>query len=351
MLVSHAKALARQWIVEAAEQSPGLYGAFSHGSANWLPDNASLDPGSDLDLILVVAPPLPESKPGKLRYNGLLLDVSYLSRDELLAAEQILGNYQLAGSFQAASILFDRSGHLATIQAAVAREYTSRRWVIQRCEHARDKVLANLQGLDAPAAFHEQVTAWLFAAGVATHILLVAGLKNPTVRRRYLAVRELLAEYRHQDLYPQLLDLLGCRRLSQERVAEHLAALAQVFDVAKTVIKTPFFFASDISDAARPIAIDGSRALIQRGDHREALFWIVATYSRCQQVLAHDAPRAVQQHFDPGYRRLLADLGISDPADLRQRGDAIKRFLPQLWETAMAIVAANPGIHDAPAPS
>jgi hypothetical protein len=58
-----------------------------------------------------------------------------------------------------------------------------------------------------------------------------------------------------------------------------------VFDTAKAVIKTPFSFASDISDAAGPIAIDGSRELIERGLHREAVFWIVVTYSRCQKVL------------------------------------------------------------------
>jgi hypothetical protein len=196
------------------------------------------------------------------------------------------------------------------------------------------------------APFHDQVTAWLFATGVTTHVLLVAGLKNPTVRKRYLAVRELLAEYGHLDFYETLLELLGCAQMSGRRVEDHLAALAQVFDATKAVIQTPFFFASDLSELARPIAIDGSRELIECGYHREAIFWIVATYSRCQKVLYHDAPVAMQERFDPGYRHLLGDLGITSFADLQRRSEQVKGFLPHLWTMAEAILAANPGIED-----
>src|SRR4029077_5089804 len=97
---------------------------------------------------------------------------------------------------------------------------------------------------------------------------------------RYVVARELLANYGELDFYERLLDLLGCAQISRTRVVHHLSALPKVFDTAKTVIKTPFSFASDISDLARPIAIDGSRELIERGLHREAAFWIVVTYSR-----------------------------------------------------------------------
>lgn len=179
-------------------------------------------------------------------------------------------------------------------------------------------------------------------------MLLVAGLKNPTVRRRYVAARELLAEYGHLHFYETLLELLGCARMSRMRADQHLVALTAVFDVAKVVLKTPFFFASDISDLARPIALDGSRELIERGDHREAIFWMVATYSRCQKVLYHDAPAEMQDRFSPGYRQLLGDLGITSFADLQQRGEEVKGLLPHVWEVAEAIMAANPAIEDEP---
>ena len=346
MLVKHAKAVARQWVLEEGSHIPGFWGAFYHGSTNWLTDDAALSATSDLDVMVVLADPNPPNKPGKFIYRDVLLEVSYLPRDEVQSPEVILGQSHMAGSFRSASIIADPSGQLTTLQAAVAKDYAKRRWVRKRCEHTREKILGNLEGLDESAPFHDQVMPWLFATGVTTHVLLVAGLKNPTVRRRYVAARELLAEYGHLEFYAPLLELLGCARMSRERVEEHLVALANVFDVAKTVVKTPFFFAADISDVARPIAIDGSREMIERGDHREAIFWMVATYSRCQNVLYHDAPVELQEKFSPGYRYLLGDLGITSFVDLQQRGEQVKEFLPRVWEVAEAIMAANPDIED-----
>ena len=346
MTVAEAKAVARQWVIEEGRNTPGFSGAFYHGSTNWLPDDAPLPAASDVDVMVVLADPNPPVKRGKFRYRDVMLEVSYLPSDELHSPELILGQSHMAGSFRIPSIIADPSGRLTQLQAAVSKDYAKRRWVYRRCEHARDKVLNNLQGLNESEPFHDQVLPWLFATGVTTHLLLVAGLKNPTVRRRYVAARELLAEYGHLSFYHTLLEMLGCAEMSRRRVEQHLAALTEVFDAAKSVVKTPFPFASDISDIARPIAIDGSRELIERGDHREAIFWIVATYSRCQKVLCHDAPVGVQERFSPGYRQLLGDLGINAFADLQQRGEQLKRLLPRVWEVTEAILAANPGIED-----
>jgi hypothetical protein len=181
---------------------------------------------------------------------------------------------------------------------------------------------------------------------VTTHVLLVAGLKNPTVRRRYAAVRELLADYGRLEFHETLLELLGCGSMSRERVEQHLATLTDTFDAAAAVSSTSFPFASDITDAARPIAIGGSRDLIERGLHREAVFWIAATYSRCQKILHHDAPADAKERLDPGYRQLLDDLGVASSGELRRRREEVERLLPPLWEEAEAIMAANPAIED-----
>jgi hypothetical protein len=321
-------------------------GAFFHGSITWLPDEAVLDASSDVDVMLVLDDAELPVKPGKLRHQGVILDVSYVSIEELRSPEQVLGQYHLAGSFRVPGIIVDPSGHLSALQATVGRNYAKRRWVIRRCEHARERILGNLQSIGASEAWPDQVTAWLFATGVTTHVLLVAGLRNPTVRRRYLTVRELLADYGRPELYESLLGLLGCAQMSPVRVEQHLDTLAGAFDAAAAVSQTPFFFASDISELARPIAIDGSRELIARGDHREAIFWLAATYSRCLKVLATDAPAALRERFEPGYRDLLNDLGIASLADLEQRGQQVEAFLPRLWTEAEGILAANPEIQD-----
>jgi hypothetical protein len=54
-----------------------------------------------------------------------------------------------------------------------------------------------------------------FRRGITTHVLLVAGLRNPTVRNRYVAVRELLADYNAVELHEWLLELLGAARISR----------------------------------------------------------------------------------------------------------------------------------------
>ncbi len=345
MNVAQAKAIARRWVEEEGRSMPGFVGAFFHGSVNWLPATATLPATSDLDIMVVLEPTAPPSKPGKFLYDGVLLEVSTLPADQLASPESILGQYHLAGSFHTASVILDPSGRLTALQSAVAKEYARREWVVRRCQHARDRLLTGYR-LEEADPFPDQVTAWLFPTGIATHLLLVVGLRNPTVRRRYLAARELLAEYGHTSFYETLLEQLGCARMTQKRAMHHLDALAGAFDAAKAVIRSPFFFAADISDLARPVAIDGSRELIARGDHREAIFWMVATWSRCQQVFLRDAPGPLYERFDAGFRNLLGDLGIASFADLQARRAALVQSLPQLWSVTESILAANLEITD-----
>jgi hypothetical protein len=346
MLVKAAKAIARQWVIEEGSRTPGFSGAFYAGSTNWLADDAVPPATSDLDLWVVLADPNPPEKLGTFVYRDVLLEVSYTSRDQLGSPESILGDYHMAVCFLSPGIIADHSGQLSILQAAVAMDYARHGWVVQRCQDANNRILRNLRSLSEAQPFHDQVTSWLFATGVTTHVLLVAGLKNPTVRRRYVAARELLADYGRLDFYEPLLELLGCAQMSQATADRHLAALADVFDLAKAFVKTPFPFAADLSHIARPIAIDGSRELIERGDQREAVFWMVATYARCLKVLYSDAPAELRDRYNPGFRQLVGDLGIASFADLERRCDQVKGFLPRLWEVAEAIIAANPGIED-----
>jgi hypothetical protein len=343
VLVHQAKDIARQWVEENASQIPGFAGAFFHGSINWLAGDDVLPPTSDLDLMVVVDDP-PPVKLGKFLYRDVLLEVSFYPSAALRSPEEVLGQSHMAGSFRGQSVIADPTGWLTHLQEAVRKDYARERWVRQRCAYARDKALRYLGSAQVSAPFYEQVMRWLFGTGLWTHVLLAAGLENPTVRRRYATARALLAAYGHLDLYEVLLENLGCAWMRREHVARHLAPLAKALDAAKEAIRSPVPFASDLGDGARPIAIEGSRALIATGDHREAVFWVAVTYSRCQWVLDHDAPRAVFDRFDPGYRDLIGDLGIASPSDLALRAEQAKQLLPRVWAAAEAIVAANPKI-------
>ena len=346
MIVKHAKDIARQWVIEEGTKTPGFVGAYRTGSANSLPDDAELPASSDVDISIVLSLSDYRERLGKFVYGDLILDVAYRSHDRIESPYKVLGDYHLAGGFRTPSIISDPSGELTRLQAAVSKDFARRRWVHKRCEHAMSNALGYLQRVDESEAFHDQVTCWLFGTTGAAHILLAAGLKDPTVRRSYVAVRKLLSDYGHSDFYASLLDLLGCAQMSPERVEYHLDALSEAFDAAKAVVKTPYRFATDISDIARPISIDGSRELIELGLHREAVYWIVATYSRCQTILHNDASQKTEEKFSRGFRELLADLGITSFSDLQRRSERTNEYLPRVRQVAETIMASNPGIED-----
>jgi hypothetical protein len=255
----------------------------------------------------------------------------------------MLATFYLASSFRTDTIIADPTGSLRRLRPLVSARFAEPEWVRARCEHARRRIETGLAAVDVAAPLPERVLAWLFPASVTTQVLLVAALRNPTVRLRYLAARDALADHGLVDRYPDLLGLLGCAGMTGRRVADHLRRLAVTFDRTAEVSRTPFFFGSDITAAARPVAIDGSRVLVERGDHREAVFWIAVTFARCHRILAVDAPPRLRDSLVPAFEELVADLGLGTGADLRRRTGDVLRFLPELGATAEAILAGNSG--------
>jgi hypothetical protein len=346
LTVGAAKALARSWVLAEAEANPAIVGAFFHGSITTQAEEALVSPSSDIDVMVVLADGAEWSKPGKFRYGHALLEVSSLSSQHVSSPEVVLGQYALAGSFRFPGVILDRGGRLTGIQRVVGREFARREWVRRRCENARDRVIGGFPLREADP-LPDAANGWLFPAGVTTHILLVAGLRNPTVRKRYQTTKELLDDYGQLAIYGLLLDLLGARHITAAQATGHLAALTRAFDTASAVVRSPFVFAADISDVGRPIAIGGTAEMIATGFHREAMFWLTATFIRCLQVLRSDAPPDLDlAPVERDFRALLADLGIGGFADLERRRTATLATLPAIWSVAEAIMAANPAITD-----
>jgi hypothetical protein len=338
MRVGAARAAATDWVSRQGQRLDGFLGAYVAGSTVGLADDAELPVGSDVDVMVVTEGAEPRVKLGKFLHRGALLEVTFLPWDRIATAERVLASYHLAAGLRADTVIADPSGQLRRLQAAVADRFAEEVWVRRRCEDARCRIEERLAGIDPSAPWHDQVTTWLFGTGVTTHVLLVAALRNPTVRLRYLAARQVLDEHGRPGLYPQLLRLLGCADWDRGRAQAHLDALAGTFDAAAAVARTPFFFSSDITPAARPMAIDAGRELIRTGRHREAVFWMVATFARCHKLLAADAP-ATGRALAPAFDRVLADLGVASTGDLLARAGSVRAFLPELWSTAEAILA------------
>jgi hypothetical protein len=168
-----------------------------------------------------------------------------------------------------------------------------------------------------------------------TNVVLVAALRNPTVRLRFPAARAVLHQAGRTDVYERFLGLLGCADVGRDVVERHLDGLETVFDRAAAAARTPFPFSGDITPQARAVAIDGSRRLVEAGDHREAVFWIVATHARCRQILDADGPESGDAE---AFRVAVAELlGIDDAEGLRNRAAAAVAMLPEVWAVAGTI--------------
>ncbi|WP_319461318.1 hypothetical protein [Micromonospora sp. RTP1Z1] len=329
MNLGEARAVAVDWVREHARREPGVRGAFFSGSTVGLPEDVVLPASSDVDVLLVRDEPA--AKVGKFRHRGVLLEVSTLTWEDLGSPEGVLGSWVFAPCFRTDTVILDPAGRLAAMRDRVAAGFADPVWVRRRCAGVRARVEDGLRVLDATAPLHEQVLAWLFPTSVVAVLPVVAALRNPTVRRRYVLAGEVLAAHGLGERYPELLALLDGGGVGPERVRGHLAGLAATFDEAARVARTRFAFSADISAAARPVVVDGSAELIGAGAHREAMFWIVATYARCHAILAADAPER-EVALRPAFDAAVADLGVASAPRRRRRADEVLASLPR-WQT------------------
>ncbi len=336
MRVGDGRAAAGDWVRRHAARLPGFRGAYLAGSTADRPATAELPPWSDVDVHVVLAGPVPP-KPGKIRHMGVLLDVSHEPEASLADAGALASSPVLAPAFAAGRILLDPTGRLLALHEAVASTFAEPAAVRRRCEDVLAAIEKGMAALDAGAPWHEQVMAWMFPGTRVTHVVLVAALRNPTVRLRFPAARDVLRAHGMDALYRRFLEVLGCADLDRATVERHLDRLAVTFDETVPLARTPFFFSGDLTAAARPIAVDGSRRLVEDGDHREAVFWIVATAARCQQVLAADAPPLARDGAKRFRDTADALLGLRDAAGLRDRTAAVRALLPEVEAAAATI--------------
>jgi hypothetical protein len=348
------------WVAREAAADPAFRGAFLTGSLTALPAGAPLPRTSDVDVTMLVgAPPRPSSarlggplasgaaaradrdvaagrRKGKRLVDGLLVDVSYLDEAMLADPAGVAASFVYAPSFRGGQVLADPTGQLARLEAAIAPGFATPAAIRARTADVHRRIRARLTALDPRAMWPDLVLEWLFPTSLPAVAALVAALRTPTVRLRYLRAREVVPAAE----YERLLALLGCADVAPRLVGRHLDAVATWFDETAAVLARtehdpsaasagaysadpPLPYAADLTTAARPVAIDGSRALVDSGDHREAVFWIVATAARCQVALTARAAALAGQRA-PEFRALVAALtGLRTPADVLTRRDAL----------------------------
>lgn len=339
MIVQHAKRIAKKWVTEEAADLPGFIGAYLTGSILQMSNSDTFPDCSDIDIFVVIdSETLPEKR-GKFIYEKALLEVNFIAANALSDTQKILSDYHLAGAFAVPSALLDPTGLLGALQRDVSAEFAKPEWITKRCIDARSRARNFLEMFRTNTELHDQVTSLFFAAGVTTHMLLVAAGANPTIRRRYVACRKILAQHHQLALHEQLLATLGSANLIKSQVLVHLEALEDCFDLACAVLKTPYQFAQDMTSQARVIAIDGSGEMIEDGYYRESVFWIIAIFSRCRAVIFADGTPSQLEQLDQKYWALLNELGLSNQQDMADRAHQIERDIDLCWQTAQQIIA------------
>lgn len=344
MNIGAAKAIARQWLAEEWEGTPGFLGAIYCGSTNWKADETEYVPPSDIDILIWVDG---ESRTLERLYrDGVILQPSVVPYSQLSRTpEGILSDFRIASHFSVPSIIADPTGHLTMLQRAIAPEYARRPWVRARCERVRtriDEILDTWLTPDlATDAFWMQVMDFYYAVFILSEIVPVADLRDPTVRKAFVLSREILAKQGRLDLQEALFVLLGCQHLSRADVEAHFAVYESAFDQASAFVHTPFFFSADVSAAARPVSVGGVREIIDSGFHREAMFWMVFIYSVAVKVMQTDGPSAEKVAHLAQYRQQMADLGLCTKEDISARVAQLKALTPAFMEVAEQIMNNN----------
>ena len=275
--IGDAIAIATNWI--ASSELP-FSSAFIGGSVAYTDPDSLYDPASDIDCYLVVEGDPPDGKIGKITVEGALLDVSWLPWNQL---QQARSHAVLASLLHFGQIVTDRSGQLTDLKHTIDTTFTSPEAIATRLEDMRARIRplatpTNQAQLSAP----EQVMNWLFPATLATHIPLIRACAPLTVRKRFIAAKKVM----DPADYEELLKLYGFDVVTKEQAQSCLDDTAALFDhVAPLAAESARFWASDITADSRDISIGGSQQLIDARNHREALYWIIATRTRCLTVL------------------------------------------------------------------
>lgn len=341
MKIGDARALAAKWLAENFGKLAGFLGSYLSGSTAWGDPQAEFRAGSDVDLFVVLDVNELPNAPGKIFWHGVVLEINFITYQSIANPEQILGDYHIAGAFIANGLLSDPEGKIAKIRQTVAAEFSAPSRILQRCLHAKTRAGSFITQFRQSTQLHDKVTNLYFGAGVCAHMILVADQANPTIRRRYAQMQKSLQHHGELAFHEHLLTSLGSNNWTQKTAIDLLAQVATSFDLACAVIRSPYQFASDMTKATRPIAIDGAAEMIDAGYHREAAFWLVAISARSRAVVAKDGSAAQLDSVDAALSELLAYLGTPDIAAMNERATRIEADIENCWALCEKIASGN----------
>jgi len=353
MTARQARTQAAAWVGASLPEWPGIIGAHFVGGITIMPDDAPFRESKDIDLHLIFeegSPALRQSGPFmnvlEVEFGGVAIEAGVKSASEYRSAEVVLSNPEIAHHLTLDSLIYDPRGMLQALQEQVRRDYARRGWVLARVEHERNS-LANVMALRPMVAAQygplSELSLLGYGSTVLTGLLSVARLRPPRIGTGALVhLGSSLAAYYRLDLYDELLEVFGIRRLTAGEVEIWLDEATEAFDLAVATRRTPHPFQHKMHAHLRPYVIGSARDLLDTNSHREAMPWIHAVYAGATDVLLVDGPESDRPRWLAGRERLLAVLGSDTPAARAARFEQFQRLADRYFRLAAEIIDQHP---------
>lgn len=343
MNVGQVIELAREWVEVYGSQTPGFCGAHLMGGLNHTPKNAPFPIFKDVDLNIVL-----QDGPGWdvhcLSYKGLILEYGAVNAETYRSPEVVLADPSLASNLVVNNILSDPMGMLASLHNTVAKEYTRRKWVLARCDAAKNAARRSLEELNQAGSPIEASLHLGFLTLDLGGLIAIAGLRPPTHRRSLIIVKEVLEMWERAGLQEEMLDMYGCAHFNRTQVESYLQDSATAFDRATEVTRTPIPFGHKLQTYVKPYLVEGAKEMIDEGYHREALLWIHAFLWISNTAIQMDAPEGQKTQFQIKIDQLTSDLGLRASQDIESRFQQAKELTDSIFKVADLIVSQNPEI-------
>ena len=337
--VADAIGVARSWVEEHAVHVPGFQGAHLMGGLSTLPDDAPFPNYRDVDIAVIVDGADDEQPPSEHHYRGLMIEAGQYAPARYHSAAQVLVDPALAPHLAAGRVLADPHGLLGAVQPEVTRTYAQPEWVAARCSAAKRQALALLAELDGAESFDAYLPALVFlVVEPLCGLPAIATLHTPTHRRALALASDILTRVGRLELHEGLLDLLGFAQLTRDEVESWLAPVAEAYNRAVVVKRSPSPYAFKLYAHLQPYFTTGAQELIDEGKHREAMWWLLFGYTISNSTLQQDAEADERSYHQAQVGRMLGVLATEQEAARRIRALRARQLADQLFVLADELV-------------
>jgi hypothetical protein len=343
MNAGQARSIAEQWVTEELARFPGeVLCVFTHGSINWLADEDPFSPSSDLDLVVVVPKVDPaRHRPCKRPYGGIAVEAFYVPHEWLLSTDALLADFRLAPNVVHGKVLFDPDRIMDGLRAVMAPELARRHWVRLRCRSVRDHALPVISAFERSDSLIYLNAVTCLAVRAMAQMVLLADLKNPTVKKALVKARDVFSAYDMAEEQRRLLHLFGAAELDDDSILVASRHCHQTLDEACHWLRTPFIGDNCVTVYSRPSLDVDVPACVAEGTGREIFSWVVTLYAHAMIALENDAPAAVAAAAKQVYLGDMASIQAATPAQARAQMLACRPGLERMVDLCDDIIARN----------